>query len=403
MATVTFRGVGKSYLHGSRAVSPVDLTIEDGEFMVLIGPSGCGKTTMLRMVAGLEDITEGEIRIDGVLVNNLAPGKRDVAMVFQNYALYPHMNVYDNLAFPISGGKHSKVDVRERVQAVAKLLGLDGLLRRRPGTLSGGQRQRVAIGRALVREPKVFLMDEPLSNLDTKLRTQMRSEIRKLQKEVGVTTLYVTHDQVEAMTMGSRIAVMRKGVLQQCGTPQTLYDRPANLFVATFLGSPSMNIVRGAIEPGGDGLSCVVGAHRFALPPSVLTARPALAGYNGRSVAVGIRPEDLCHPSVGGAGWARLVGQVELIEALGAQNIVHLQVEAEPVVSDQLIEVASDLDPGGAEPLVVGSEPYRVPVAAVMTAGQPVKEGTGTELLADPDKLHFFDLGSGAAIAGDEP
>src|SRR5689334_24090136 len=285
MASVTFAEIGKTYPDGTRAVTDLNLEIQDGEFVVFVGPSGCGKTTALRMVAGLEDVTDGQLRIGDDVVNELAPQERDVAMVFQNYALYPHMSVYDNIAFPLEGQGVKKTEIRERVNATAKLLGLTEHLKRRPRHLSGGQRQRVAMGRAIVRQPQVFLMDEPLSNLDAKLRVQMRAEITRLQEQLGVTTIFVTHDQVEAMTMGDRIVVMRKGVLQQHGPPELLYDQPANLFVAEFIGSPAMNLFRARLDDG----AALLGHQRLPLPEG----RPALAAYSGREVALGIRPEHL--------------------------------------------------------------------------------------------------------------
>ncbi|MGZ8696120.1 MAG: ABC transporter ATP-binding protein, partial [Gaiellaceae bacterium] len=292
MAGITLSGVGKVFAGGKRAVAELDLRIADGELMVLVGPSGCGKTTTLRMVAGLEQPTEGAIRIGDRLVDSLDPGRRDVAMVFQNYALYPHMSVFDNLAFPLRAGRVPRAEVRRRVARTAELLGLDDLLKRKPRALSGGQRQRVAMGRAIVREPQAFLMDEPLSNLDAQLRTQMRAEIAGLQRELGVTTIYVTHDQIEAMTMGTRIAVMRDGFLQQLGPPQTLYDEPDNLFVAGFVGSPGMNLFQGRIERNGDTLECVLGGQRLPIGGANRYAA-ALAAYAGGDVAVGIRPEHL--------------------------------------------------------------------------------------------------------------
>ena len=319
MAAITLSGVGKVFPGGTRAVAELDLEIADGELMVLVGPSGCGKTTTLRMIAGLEEITEGEIRIGERLVNALDPRARDVAMVFQNYALYPHMSVFDNLAFPLRAHGLPKAEVRMRVERTAKLLGLDDLLKRKPRALSGGQRQRVAMGRAIVREPQVFLMDEPLSNLDAQLRTQMRAEIAGLQRELGVTTIYVTHDQVEAMTMGTRIAVMRDGFLQQQGPPQTLYDEPDNLFVATFVGSPGMNLLQGRIERDGDTLQCVLGDQR--LPVTGTNGLVAtLAGYAGTDVAVGVRPEHLSDPAEGPRDRPRLRGRVRFVELLGCRT-----------------------------------------------------------------------------------
>ena len=268
----------RSIPDGTRAVNSIDLEIKDGEFMVLVGPSGCGKTTALRMVAGLEDISEGMLRIGDRVVNNVPSRDRDIAMVFQSYALYPHLTVYDNIAFGLKLRKMPKAEIDKRVQEAARVLGLEGFLDRKPRALSGGQRQRVAMGRAIVREPSAFLMDEPLSNLDAKLRVQMRAEIAKLQSDLGTTTVYVTHDQVEAMTMGDRVAVMRKGELQQVAAPQELYDRPLNLFVAGFIGSPAMNLVEATLEAGNGGMTAVAGSQQIALGQETLSARPGAEG-----------------------------------------------------------------------------------------------------------------------------
>ena len=293
MAEVTFEDVAKIYADGTRAVDDINLEIRDGEFMVLVGPSGCGKTTALRMVAGLEDISEGTLRIGDRIVNYVPSRDRDIAMVFQSYALYPHLSVYDNIAFGLKLKKMPKEEVDKRVHDAARLLGLEEYLKRKPKALSGGQRQRVAMGRAIVRQPAAFLMDEPLSNLDAKLRVQMRAEISKLQDDLGVTTIYVTHDQIEAMTMGDRVAVMRKGELQQVDEPQVLYDRPLNLFVGGFIGSPAMNMLDAKIERSNGGLVAVAGSQKVALGDETLSARPALKSYEGKSVILGIRPEDL--------------------------------------------------------------------------------------------------------------
>jgi multiple sugar transport system ATP-binding protein len=335
MAQVTLSGVAKVYPDGTRAVDDLSLEIDDGELMVLVGPSGCGKSTTLRMTAGLEEVSEGEIRIGGRLVNTLDPGERDVAMVFQNYALYPHMTVFDNLAFPLRARGFERGQVRERVERTAKLLGVDALLRRKPRVLSGGQRQRVAMGRAIVREPQVFLMDEPLSNLDAQLRAELRTEIAALQRELGVTTLYVTHDQLEAMTMGTRIAVLSAGVLQQAGPPQALYDGPANLFVATFLGSPVMNLLRGRIERDGPALHCALGEQRLPVGGTNGSVE-ALSAYVGAEVAVGIRAEHVGDPAAGRLDRPRLRGRVRFVELLGAERLVQVELPATHVV------VASD-------------------------------------------------------------
>src|SRR4051794_25870705 len=333
MAAITFDDVTKTYGDGYLAVSHLKLDVEDGEFVVLVGPSGCGKTTALRMIAGLEEITGGQIRIGDRVVNNLPPGDRDVAMVFQNYALYPHMTVAENIGFALRMRKVPKAEARRWIAETARIIGLVDHLDRKPGQLSGGQRQRVAMGRAIVREPQVFLMDEPLSNLDAKLRVQMRAEISRIQRQLAVTTVYVTHDQVEAMTMGDRVAVMRRGLLQQFDVPQRLYERPANLFVASFMGSPAMNVLEGSIEREGDALTCRVGTTVLALPPDVQNARPELGRHVGKPVAIGIRPEafDLRSGNNGGAGGG-LRGRVQAVEALGPEQLVHIQVDAKPVL-----------------------------------------------------------------------
>src|SRR5438034_5013166 len=292
MSDIEFADVAKVYPDGTRAVDSLDLEIQDGEFMVFVGPSGCGKTTALRMVAGLEEISEGTIRIGDRIVNQISPKDRDIAMVFQTYALYPHMTVEENLAFGLRLRKLSKIEIGRRVNAAATTLGLEDFLQRKPRALSGGQRQRVAMGRAIVREPRAYLMDEPLSNLDAKLRVQMRAEIHKLQRELGVTTIYVTHDQVEAMTMGDRVAVMRSGHLQQVDAPERIYEQPANQFVAGFIGSPPMNMIAAKLNRSDEGLVVTFGGHRVVVDPEIVRARPALRGYEGGDVVLGIRPED---------------------------------------------------------------------------------------------------------------
>ena len=389
MASVSFIDVGKTYADGTHAVDHLNLEIEDGEFLILVGPSGCGKTTALRMVAGLEDITSGEVRIDGVRVNNLEPPERDIAMVFQNYALYPHMSVFDNIGFPLAAQGVKKPEIRERVTKTAAMLGLEEHLKRRPKNLSGGQRQRVAMGRAIVRQPRAFLLDEPLSNLDAKLRVQMRAEICGLQRELGVTTIYVTHDQVEAMTMGDRIAVMRKGVLQQIGKPQELYDRPANLFVATFVGSPAMNLFVVDVE---EGFVCV-GEQRISVSSA------SLGPYIGRRVALGVRPEHMLHPRLAGEGAPTLSGEITLVEALGFERLVHVRVAGDPAVTDEVLEVARDTDDVVAQTWGASAQERHVNAVARFDPDIHVEPGATQKFALRPDKLLFFDLDSGKALA----
>jgi multiple sugar transport system ATP-binding protein len=393
VSSVSFNGVGKVYPDGTRAVNDLNLEVGDGEFMVLVGPSGCGKTTALRMVAGLEEISEGEIAIGEQVVNLIEPRKRDIAMVFQNYALYPHMNVFENIAFPLRSKRMKKAEITSRVGSAAKLLGLEEHLKRRPRQLSGGQRQRVAMGRAIVRQPQVFLMDEPLSNLDAKLRVQMRAEISKLQRELGVTTIYVTHDQVEAMTMGTAIAVMRKGVLQQHGGARDVYERPANLFVATFIGSPAMNLFQARVEQEGDGLTCVLGDQRLTLPPA--STNGSLGAYKQRQVAVGIRPEHLGLVADGGPS---IEGEVILVEALGSEVLVHLEVAAEPVITDEVLEIARDIDAAAVMALREEARGHKVTVVARVDSDTDVHPGERMRVGVRADRLHYFDVETGDAI-----
>jgi len=391
MAELEFNHVSKVYGADTPAVRDLNLRVGEGEFVVLVGPSGCGKTTALRMVAGLEEITSGEIRIGDRVVNDLAPRERDIAMVFQNYALYPHKSVYDNLAFGLRMRKVSKAEQRRRVEEIARKLGLADMLQRRPAQLSGGQRQRVAMGRAIVREPKAFLMDEPLSNLDAKLRVQMRAEIARIQQALKVTTLYVTHDQVEAMTMGDRVAVMRDGVLQQVDTPQRLYDAPGNLFVASFVGSPPMNLFEATVEQ--DGSRLVFGDAQLELPADVLSERPALRAYAGRRVAVGIRPEEVREAS----GWdgARVRGRVLLVEALGAEQLVHIEIAATPLERADLVDAVA-ADPGPS--LGVEDLERSVTLLGRFDRHLLLTPGEAVEVAIDPRLLHFFDLETGLAV-----
>ena len=398
MAEVTFSSVGKVYGDGTRAVSELDLEVADGEFMVLVGPSGCGKTTALRMVAGLEDISEGEIRIGERVVNDVEPADRYIAMVFQNYALYPHMSIYDNIAFGLKMRRAPKAEIDRRVREIARILGLQDMLGRKPGQLSGGQRQRVAMGRAIVRNPAVFLMDEPLSNLDAKLRVKMRAEVSRIQHELGATTVYVTHDQVEAMTMGDRVVVLRKGVLQQADEPESLYNAPANLFVGSFIGSPAMNLVEASLARRDGGLVAEVGSQEIPVPAEVLAARPALARYEGHRVALGIRPEHVREPGASAAGAPSLAGTVVVTEALGSERLVHVEVSATPVVSDEVLEVMGDADVALAEGLEADARERRAVVLARFDSSVRPQPGDRIELGLAADKAHFFDLETGLAI-----
>jgi multiple sugar transport system ATP-binding protein len=401
MADVIFDKVEKVYDNDVHAVHDLSLEIGDGEFVVFVGPSGCGKTTALRMVAGLEDITDGKISIGERVVNELTPKERDIAMVFQNYALYPHLSVADNIGFGLRLRHTPKEVVEERVQWAAKFLGLTPYLHRRPKELSGGQRQRVAMGRAIVRKPQVFLMDEPLSNLDAKLRVQMRAEIARIQQELAVTTIYVTHDQVEAMTMGDRVAVMRKGELQQMAEPQKLYDSPKNLFVASFIGSPAMNIFEGTIERRDGGLAVRLGDQELAVPADVAQARPALGGYAGRTLAVGIRPEHLEDASVARNGGGRLRGRVRLTEALGSEILAHIEVLAKPVVTEDVVEgavVNAEEREITADLMSEGANGAKSTLVGRLDPASRVKPDSDVELAVDTEKLQFFDLETGFTI-----
>jgi multiple sugar transport system ATP-binding protein len=399
MAAITFENVTKTYDDGTRAVSELNLQVEDGEFVVLVGPSGCGKTTALRMVAGLEEISGGEVRIGERVVNNLPPGARDVAMVFQNYALYPHMTVAENIGFALRMRKVPKDQARSRIEEAARILGLDDHLDRKPRNLSGGQRQRVAMGRAIVREPQVFLMDEPLSNLDAKLRVQMRAEISRIQRQLSVTTVYVTHDQVEAMTMGDRVAVLRRGILQQYDHPQRLYDQPANLFVASFIGSPAMNILEATLERDDGGAACRIGASKLPLPGELLTARPGLDRYVGRTLAVGIRPEVIDEGERRNGVGAGLRGTVQAVEALGPEILAYVEIEAKPVLAEDVLEGLVDME--AAEDLVeikTDSEGARATIVARLAPTARVRADEPIELAVDHRRLHFFDLDTGGTI-----
>jgi multiple sugar transport system ATP-binding protein len=396
VAGVTFQGVSKIYPDGTRAVNDLNLEVEDGEFMVLVGPSGCGKTTALRMVAGLEEISEGALRIGERVVNHVPSRDRDIAMVFQSYALYPHLSVYDNIAFSLKLHKMDKAEIERRVNQAAEVLGLGQYLHRKPRALSGGQRQRVAMGRAIVREPAAFLMDEPLSNLDAKLRVQTRAEIKKLQDDLGTTTIYVTHDQVEAMTMGDRVAVMRKGELQQVDSPQQLYDKPVNLFVGGFIGSPAMNLVEAELAESNGGLVVKLGSQEIGLGRETMDVRPALRDYSGKRVVLGIRPEDLEDAALetDTASDHRLKGEVTLTEALGSEVMAHFRVDARPAVTDDVRELAADAGTDTVEP----ASGEGVTLVGRFGARTRVKTGEAVEVAVDTRALHFFDPATGRGI-----
>jgi multiple sugar transport system ATP-binding protein len=399
LATVTFEDVAKVYPDGTRAVSGMNLTIEDREFMVFVGPSGCGKTTALRMVAGLETISEGVLRIGDRPVNHVPSRDRDIAMVFQSYALYPHLTVYENIAFGLRVRKMSKEEIDRRVQNAASILGLEAFLDRKPRALSGGQRQRVAMGRAIVREPAAFLMDEPLSNLDAKLRVQMRAEIGGLQHDLGVTTIYVTHDQVEAMTMGDRVAVMRKGEVQQVAPPQELYDNPINLFVAGFIGSPAMNMFEGVIRTKNGGITVEAGSQRLALDESLVGARPALRAYSDKTVIVGIRPEDIQDLALApdAPSDRRLKGKVLLTEALGSEIVVHVGVDTPRASTDEVRELASEADEV-RRPALSDEGPGTTTFVGRFGPRSSVAVGDQIETAVDTRSLHFFDPDTGLGI-----
>ena len=394
MSSITFEKVGKVYPGGTRAITDVNLDISDGEFLVLVGPSGCGKSTLLRMIAGLEEVTEGQLKIGDRVVNDVTPKDRDIAMVFQNYALYPHMSVYDNMAFGLKLRKMSKDEIKRRVSEAARVLEITEYLERKPKALSGGQRQRVAMGRAIVREPSAFLMDEPLSNLDAKLRVQMRSEIGMLQQRLGTTTVYVTHDQVEAMTMGDRVAVIRKGRLQQVDSPRNLYDYPDNLFVAGFIGSPSMNFVYGQLEGSDDHLYVSFAGNRVKIDPAVVANRKGLADYIGKEVVIGIRPEAFeLVAAVPNADPEQTISiQVGLVEQLGSEAFVHFVKPAPPVITPDIRELLADQ---GTDPATLGNE---TKFTARVDPDFAPRNGEEAKLVIETSKLHFFDKETGNAI-----
>jgi multiple sugar transport system ATP-binding protein len=389
MSEIQLEGITKRYGDGFEAVKDLNLDIQDGEFMILVGPSGCGKSTALRMIAGLEDITGGELRIGDQVVNNMAPKERDIAMVFQNYALYPHMTVRENMAFPLKLAHVDQKEIDRKVSEAAQILDLEPHLDRKPANLSGGQRQRVAMGRAIVRDPSAFLMDEPLSNLDAKLRVQMRTEVSRIQQRLGTTTVYVTHDQTEAMTLGDRVAVMRAGVLQQVGSPAELYGKPANLFVAGFIGSPAMNFMAGQVS--GDSVELPMGK-----VPLSAEARAAAGDGAGGDLIVGVRPESFEDAALVGDARDRGItfrASIDLVESLGAEKYAYFSVGGAEVQSKELEELARDsgMDevPGGGGDQVV----------ARLEAASEIQRGSDAELWLDTTKLHFFDPDSGRNLS----
>ena len=395
MAGVAFEQISKIYPDGTKAVDGLTLEIGDGEFMVLVGPSGCGKTTALRMVAGLEDISKGLLKIGDRIVNNVPSRDRDIAMVFQSYALYPHLSVYENIAFGLKIKKVPKEEIEKRVSDAARILGLEPFLQRKPRALSGGQRQRVAMGRAIVRQPAAFLMDEPLSNLDAKLRVQMRAEIAGLQRTLGVTTVYVTHDQVEAMTMGDRVAVMRKGELQQVADPQTLYDRPVNLFVGGFIGSPAMNMIEATLERRNGGYAAKIGDQSIDIGDA-LSARPALKAFEGRDVVLGIRPEDLEDAALGAAGAQTIRGTTQLTEALGSEIMVHFSINAKHAMTEDVRELKEDV--GEDREVAALASDDTATLVGRFGARSRVRPGEAVQVAVDTRSLHFFDPETGLGI-----
>jgi multiple sugar transport system ATP-binding protein len=395
MAQIVLDKVDKTYPGGMKAVDGLSLEIADGEFVVLVGPSGCGKTTVLRMIAGLEDITGGTIRIGDRVMNKLAPKDRDIAMVFQNYALYPNMTVRQNLAFGLRMRKTPKQEIARRVRDAANILGLEQYLERKPAALSGGQRQRVAMGRAIVREPEAFLMDEPLSNLDAKLRVSMRASLAELHERLNVTTVYVTHDQVEAMTLGDRVCVLRAGVLQQIDTPQNLFDHPVNLFVGGFIGSPSMNIVAAKLVRDDGGTAVMFAEYRLPISEDVVHARPEIEAYFGRDVILGLRPSDFEEASLVDESWAKMSVTTHVTEALGSEIHVIFVIDAPPVEHKDVVDLVPEAEEGGmAVPLHQGKSIW----TARVDAHTQVRAGDRIELGVDTRNLYIFDPDSGQAI-----
>jgi multiple sugar transport system ATP-binding protein len=401
VAEIVLEQVRKVYGDGTEAVRGVDLTIPDGSLAVLVGPSGCGKTTLLRLVAGLEAISAGTVRIGERVVNDVSPKDRDLAMVFQDYALYPQMSVYDNMAFGLKLRRTSKAEVRSRVHDAAGTLGLMELLSKKPRQLSGGQRQRVAMGRAIVRNPQAFLMDEPLSNLDAKLRVQMRAEVRRTQRDLGVTTLYVTHDQTEAMTMGDRVAVIKRGIVQQWDSPQVLYNQPANLFVAGFIGSPSMNVVEATLRRDGDAATVEFAGHRLTVPADALAGHPRMSSIRGDArVIVGVRPEAISDaaeaPELPADG--RIEAVPTLCEAIGSDVYVHFTIDAPAVLTEDIEELAADTGVEALEELRAKAAENRSEWVGRVSPRSRAAEGESITLVIDTRQLHFFDADSGEAL-----
>ncbi len=399
MASITLEGLGKVYPDGTRAVGDVDLTIIDGEFLVLVGPSGCGKSTILRMIAGLEEITEGKLYIGDNLVNDVQPKDRDIAMVFQNYALYPHMSVYDNMAFGLKLRKTPKEEIDARVKEAAEVLEITDYLDRKPKNLSGGQRQRVAMGRAIVREPSAFLMDEPLSNLDAKLRVQMRASLAVLHTRLNTTTVYVTHDQVEAMTLGHRVAVLkpvsaqRPDNLQQVAPPAELYHNPVNLFVAGFIGSPAMNMIYAVLESEGDQVFAKFANERLLLSSVALERHPGIENLMGQQLVMGIRPGEFASADrIGADDSASMMAKIQVAEVLGAETFIHFEVDTAPVITPDIEELLADT---GSDISSLGDT---VQFTARVDADVPVSPGSEIRLAINTEKVHFFDPESGMRI-----
>jgi multiple sugar transport system ATP-binding protein len=399
VAEIGLEELTKVYADGTLAVENLDLAIGDGEFVVFVGPSGCGKTSVLRMVAGLEEISGGRVTIGNRVVNDLLPKERDIAMIFQNYALYPHMSVFDNMGFGLRQRRLPKPEVDRRVNEAAHTLGLEETLSKKPRTLSGGQRQRVAMGRAIVREPQAFLMDEPLSNLDAKLRVEMRAEILRLQRTLAVTTIYVTHDQTEAMTMGDRVAVMRKGLLQQVAGPQQLYERPTNLFVAEFIGSPAMNLVEADLVGESNGLMARFGTHALRLGDRVLSERPALARYVGQRVILGFRPEDLEDAALAGGASADATLSIvtDIREDMGSEVYIHFALSVPQVHRSEVAEARAPEEDARARVAARSVSPF----VARLGRETRAREDEPLELVVDVNRLYFFDVETGDGVYAD--